>query len=703
MGSAGVYVNSRVRNRAASYFKYNQDPVSKLARFMPDVCNNTGNFAETGDTLIALGFLGWTQYDTNDTTLITNDYAGSPITRGEARRIFNDYLGAVANRWVSFQVDCDPWVSGLFYNDGGSNATPYLRTDRMGNIHAIFGFAEALGSLPNGDSFRVLNGHNWKREFSTYLVRNQAADGTWMDARWAGFPNATLIGVDYYGVLLTTAYGALTLAPNPLLDHPVALGSALVEDCGDTVRFSHAESFHFDPWRRIVDYQWLFDSPSACFDCVDWSAIPNNGYSADGGAWHGSNPNASVSHTYPQAGTYHPALRVVDDGNPAKSGIFQTSVTAHSSQNMPPVADAGGPYLVALGNGLALNGSATDASPCGDVLSYAWELDNDGLFDDAVGTAPALSATQLQALGLAVGSHVVRLKVTDSFGATGTASTTLTLSGGSSTTTVSCPASVEYSGAAQTPCTATATGTGGLSQILTVAYLNNIDAGTATASASFAGDASHGGSSDSKTFAIEKAASATTVSCPATPVIYTGSPLAMCSAAVTGVGGLQQALPVSYANNIIGTARATASFAGDANHYGSSGAGTFRIVYPQSAMCLGEPGHQILQPINAEGTSVFKQKSTVAAKFRVCDATGRSVGTPGVVRSFNLVGSGAGTGVQVEEVVLSTTPDTAFRWDPSAQHWIFNMSTKHLAANQTYLYRITLNDESVIEFRFGLR
>ena len=59
----------------------------------------------------------------------------------------------------------------------------------------------------------------------------------------------------------------------------------------------------------------------------------------------------------------------------------------------------------------------------------------------------------------------------------------------SSTVTLTCPASVVYSGAAQTPCTATVTGAGGLSQSLTVSYTNNTNAGTATASASFAGDA----------------------------------------------------------------------------------------------------------------------------------------------------------------------------------------------------------------------
>src|SRR5207245_3951918 len=60
-------------------------------------------------------------------------------------------------------------------------------------------------------------------------------------------------------------------------------------------------------------------------------------------------------------------------------------------------------------------------------------------------------------------------------------------------------------------------------------------------------------------------------------------------------------------------------------------------VYYSTGACLGDLGHSILQPINADGSSTFKQGSTVPAKFRVCDAAGRSIGTAGLVTSFNLV------------------------------------------------------------------
>jgi hypothetical protein len=132
--------------------------------------------------------------------------------------------------------------------------------------------------------------------------------------------------------------------------------------------------------------------------------------------------------------------------------------------------------------------------------------------------------------------------------------------------------------------------------------------------------------------------------------------------------------------------------------------GTLVIQYVTSGLCDGDVGHTILQPINSDGTSVFKQKSTVPAKFRVCDANGVSIGTPGVVATFLLTQIVSGTVVQtVDEAVDSTTPDASFRWDSTGQQWIFNMSTKSLSANMTYYYQITLNDGSSINFLFGLK
>jgi hypothetical protein len=146
-----------------------------------------------------------------------------------------------------------------------------------------------------------------------------------------------------------------------------------------------------------------------------------------------------------------------------------------------------------------------------------------------------------------------------------------------------------------------------------------------------------------------------------------------------------------------------ATFAGDSVYAAAEATNTLTVLY-SSGNCLGSPSHTLLSPVSADGTYTAKQGSTVPAKFRVCDASGHSIGTPGVVTSFRIVQIITGATTQnVDLPVTSTNGDTAFRFDPTDQQWIFNISTKPLAAGSTYVFRITLNDGSTIDFRITLK
>ena len=188
------------------------------------------------------------------------------------------------------------------------------------------------------------------------------------------------------------------------------------------------------------------------------------------------------------------------------------------------------------------------------------------------------------------------------------ASTTFAITKAPSTTTITCPTSATWTGSPLTPCTAAVTGAGGLSQSLTPGYAANTAVGTATSSASFAGDANHVGSSDSKTFEITKAGSTVTVTCTGGPFTYTGSPQTPCSATVTGDGGLNETVPVSYVGNVnAGTATATAEFAGSATHSGSSGSEQFTIGQATSTVTVTCSEHvtytgSALEPCTATAT-----------------------------------------------------------------------------------------------------
>ena len=59
--------------------------------------------------------------------------------------------------------------------------------------------------------------------------------------------------------------------------------------------------------------------------------------------------------------------------------IGPVTVVANIITNQPPMADAGGVYLVPEGETIPLNGAGID--PDDDPLTFAWDLDNDGVFE----------------------------------------------------------------------------------------------------------------------------------------------------------------------------------------------------------------------------------------------------------------------------------------------------------------------------------
>jgi hypothetical protein len=122
---------------------------------------------------------------------------------------------------------------------------------------------------------------------------------------------------------------------------------------------------------------------------------------------------------------------VTDDSTaPEFDGHYVDGVTLAVIVNQPPLANAGGPYLVIAGQGLTLDGSgSTDPNAAqGDAITnYEWDVDNNGTFEQT-GVSPVLTWAQLQALGFGPsGVYVTRLRVTDSFGDTHIATVQVTV------------------------------------------------------------------------------------------------------------------------------------------------------------------------------------------------------------------------------------------------------------------------------------
>ncbi|WMW25295.1 PKD domain-containing protein [Methanolobus sediminis] len=77
--------------------------------------------------------------------------------------------------------------------------------------------------------------------------------------------------------------------------------------------------------------------------------------------------------------------------------------------NYPPVADANGPYEGCVGSTITLDATGS-YDPDGYPLTYEWDLDNDGEYDDATGMYAYYTWNS-------VGTYDVGLRVTDNSGA----------------------------------------------------------------------------------------------------------------------------------------------------------------------------------------------------------------------------------------------------------------------------------------------
>lgn len=88
--------------------------------------------------------------------------------------------------------------------------------------------------------------------------------------------------------------------------------------------------------------------------------------------------------------------------------------------NQAPDADAGGPYFGLEGNVINFDGSASSDSD-GTIVSYEWDLDNDGNYDDGTGSTSSKTWSTS-------GIYTIKLRVTDNGGLTDTEETTVTIS-----------------------------------------------------------------------------------------------------------------------------------------------------------------------------------------------------------------------------------------------------------------------------------
>ena len=184
-----------------------------------------------------------------------------------------------------------------------------------------------------------------------------------------------------------------SISPNPallnslrVLDPVGGIGPVKALQLGPLVSFDASASTDDD---GIADYAWDLDG--------------NGTYET-----HGAAP--TTSRRYGTAGTTTIKLRVTDTGGAKRIASHQLLV------HRPPVAKlAATPGTALLGQSVAL--SAAGSTDDNGIAKYEFDLDGDGTFETANGTTPTASAAFTT-----LGTRTLKVKVTDIYGASSTAS-----------------------------------------------------------------------------------------------------------------------------------------------------------------------------------------------------------------------------------------------------------------------------------------
>ena len=169
-----------------------------------------------------------------------------------------------------------------------------------------------------------------------------------------------------------TAWGIIILTKTLFVLPPVAdAGDNKVWGIDWPLTFNGSKSYHLDPFRQIVSYEWDFDGDGT-FDTAP-----------------SSDPTAT--HTYTELGTYTVTLRVKDNNDPAKYDTDTITIVVAVPPH-PPVSVPGGPYTGTTGIPVQLDGTGSyDIDPTDVISFYGWELDGAYPydFDEASGGKPA--------------------------------------------------------------------------------------------------------------------------------------------------------------------------------------------------------------------------------------------------------------------------------------------------------------------------
>lgn len=310
----------------------------------------------------------------------------------------NSWINTTPSAMVQMSWDGMTTTSGWWRaaEDAMAEAWPSTYGGSAKNYYGLYALAKALRvAKPLPVVKFASNGFDWYNDpddgLRAKLVRQQETDGSWLASR-------NQSGTDLRGDL-STAWAIVMLTPSLFLRPPVAIiTSPQGWGFGVPLHFTAEQSFHVDPKRRIVTYEWDFNN-DGLYDHTTTNATDPNA------VWTFSDPRPSAGGDGPV--THVVRLRVTDDNEPAQTDEDFVEVEITESPH-PPFARAGGPYRATEYILVTLDGSESfDIDPGDFITEYQWDLDNDGA-PDVIADVPVIRLT----LGPA-GDRYLALRVLD--------------------------------------------------------------------------------------------------------------------------------------------------------------------------------------------------------------------------------------------------------------------------------------------------
>ncbi|MCP4090940.1 MAG: PKD domain-containing protein, partial [Gammaproteobacteria bacterium] len=300
-----------------------------------------------------------------------DDPATSEDDRDSRWATAEDYIAAQWNN--SFWI----WSSGSRYS-----------------YYSYYAFTKAMRSaVPQPVTHLKATGLDWFKDdtngIARRLIDRQQTDGGWPRD---GDPGGTYVGYD-----LTSAWSVIMLTPTLFTQPPVAdAGEDRVWGVGIPLTLDGSRSFHLDPFRSLVKYEWDVDGDGV-YDTNSTDPTTAFTYSASHCPGGVLPCNITVR------------LRVTDNNSPSQTDT-DTATIIIAIPPHPPVADANGPYTCTAGLACTLDGSGSfDIDPTDSITEWLWDLDNDGQFDDASGetVVTVFSSPGLFNVGLQVFDNAV--------------------------------------------------------------------------------------------------------------------------------------------------------------------------------------------------------------------------------------------------------------------------------------------------------